>query len=503
MFTLHEEALLTDSQMRRFVTDGYLIMKANVGSEVHQAIYDRLQWILHQESNPGNNVLPAVPEMQAVLDCAVVRGALTSVLGHNWVLHPHRFAHNNEPGGEITGTETKVGKGSHTFIGWHQDDHSPLSRPRHHFPRYAMLLYYPQDTPNELGPTQLIPATHLYRAFTDADRERGKQCSGDVGTCVLVHFDCVHGGSFNAADRTRHMVKFVFVRVEEPTAPTWDSGEPDWQTPASHEAPADCEIVWKRQWNWLCGRASEPTESADTAAISGLMAAMEGDDPLRQNALYALAAMGESAVAPLITDLAVRIKDGWNEGAVVMENSAYALAAMGASAVPALIGLLDNPAEWVQINALFALGEIGTGAQAAYPHILRKLNHPSHPVVRATLDALGQIGVLAEDALPSFRRLLLETNPEWQTPLRRQWTGENQVRVNAMMALLRLSPQDDEWNGWIDLVIAALNDECGYVGGFGAEILRRSDSSRALHAALDYLCAHRWDNTLKKGVRTF
>ncbi len=411
MARTQDEVLLTDAQMRRFITDGYLILNADVDGEIHQTIYDRLQWLMHQESNPGNNVLPAVPEMQIVLDSPTIRGALTSVLGRNSVLHPHRFAHNNEPGGEVTAKETRVGKGSHTFVGWHQDDHSPLSRPRHHFPRYAMLLYYPQDTPNEMGPTQLIPATQLYRTHTPADRERGRQCSGGRGTCVLVHFDAVHGGSFNSADRTRHMVKFVFARVEEPTAPTWDCREPEWRTPESHEAPADSEIVWRRQWDWLCGRKPEPEASADTAAIPGLKAAMEDNDPIRQNAIYALAAIGKAAVEPLIADLAGRTKDGWNEGAIVMENSAYALAAMGASAVPPLVGLLDNASEWVQINALFALGEIGSEAKDAYPPILRKLQHPSHPVVRTALDALGQIGVLTDDALPHFRRLLLTDEP--------------------------------------------------------------------------------------------
>ena len=38
-----KEALLTDAQMRRFVTDGYLVLNANVDAEVHQVIYDRLQ----------------------------------------------------------------------------------------------------------------------------------------------------------------------------------------------------------------------------------------------------------------------------------------------------------------------------------------------------------------------------------------------------------------------------------------------------------------------------
>ncbi|MCW3096110.1 MAG: hypothetical protein JWL77_1728 [Chthonomonadaceae bacterium] len=496
---MQEEVLLTDAQMRRFVTDGYLILNANVAAEVHEAVYERLQWLMHQESNPGNNVLPAVPEMQSVLDSPTVRGALTSVLGRDYVLHPHRFAHNNEPGGEITAEGAKTGKGSHSFVGWHQDDHSPLSRPRHHFLRYAMILYYPQDTPNAMGPTQLIPGTHLNRAYTAADRERGKQGSGPAGTCILVHFDIVHGGSFNAADRTRHMVKFVFARVEEPSAPTWDCRESEWRTPADHEAPAEVDVVWRRHWDWLSGRTAAPGE-ADTAAIPALMAAMEAADPERQEALYTLAALGEAAVALLIADLASRTKDNWNEGIVVMENSAYALGALGAPAVPALIELLDSPGEWVQINALFALGEIGSAAQAAYLPVLQKLRHPAHPVVRTALDALGQIGVLTQEALPDFRRLLLMNNPDWQTPMRRAWTGQDQVRTNAMMALLRLKLPSEEW---IDLIVAALPDPCGYVGGFGVEILRRRNTPRALRAALDYLCAHRWDNTLKKGVRTF
>lgn len=495
-----DEVLLTDAQMGRFITDGYLILNANVASEIHQAIYDRLQWVLNQEGNPGNNVLPAVPEMQAVLDSPVVRGALTSVLGRGWALHPHRFVHNNEPGGEITAEGAKVGKGSHTFVGWHQDDHSPLSRPRHHFPRYAMILYYPQDTPDAMGPTQLIPATQLYRSFTAEDKERGRQGSGPAGTCILVHFDTVHGGSFNAADRTRHMAKFVFVRTEEPSAPTWDCREADWRTPVDHEAPGEAEVVWRRHWDWLCGRTPQEGNGEESAAIPELMAAMEGADPARQRAIYRLAEIGERAVAPLIADLACRTQDRGSEGATVLENSAYALGALGSPAVPALIALLESESAWVQINALFALGEIGSAAQAAYPAILKRLAHPAHPVVRMALDALGQIGLLTDEALPLFRCLLCEENPEWQTTIRRGWTGQDQVRTNAMMALLRLMPRSEAWT---DLIIASLPDRCGYVGGFGVEILRRLNTPRGLQAALDYLCVHRWDNTLKKGVRTF
>jgi HEAT repeat protein len=183
-----------------------------------------------------------------------------------------------------------------------------------------------------------------------------------------------------------------------------------------------------------------------------------------------------------------------------MDDAAYALAAIGSPAVPNLIALLNHPSEWVQINAIFALGELGKRANAATDALIQKLTVPSHPVVRTALDALGQIGADEAALLPELRRLLLTSNPDWQEPLYRKWTGEDQVRINAISALLKLGWHSDDV---ISLVIASLNDPCGYVGGFGIEILERSGKPEALKAALHYLKAHRWDNTLGKGVRTY
>ena len=75
-----------------------------------------------------------------------------------------------------------------------------------------------------------------------------------------------------------------------------------------------------------------------------------------------------------------------------MKNSAYALAAIGKPAVPALCSLLESGDEWTQINALFALGEMGTQARSAAGAVIGCLRSPAHPVVRTALDALGQIG---------------------------------------------------------------------------------------------------------------
>jgi HEAT repeat protein len=183
-----------------------------------------------------------------------------------------------------------------------------------------------------------------------------------------------------------------------------------------------------------------------------------------------------------------------------MDDSAYALAALGEPAVPGLVTLLESPSDWVKINAAFALGEMGRRASAAASPLIDLLSHPAHPVVRIALDALGQIGAPEAQLLPELRRLLLTSNPDWQEPLYRQWTGENQVRVNAMSALLKLGWHSDDA---IALAVAALDDPCGYVGGFGIEVLERAGTPHALKAALEFLKTHRWDSSLNKGVRTY
>ncbi len=441
-----------------------MILHPDLPASLHAKIQQRLAFVLKQEFNLGNNILPAVPELQLVLDAPELIGPLTQVLGEGYVLHPHRFCHNNEPV-EQTETGVKAGAGTNAFIGWHQDSHSPLARPRHHACRYAMVLYYPQDTPKEHGPTQLIPGTHYNRELTEADYERGFQAAGPAGTCVLVHFDIAHGGSLNLLEHTRYMVKFVFVRTQEP----------------EHFAL--------------------PTQPMpNIAELPELLGALNGPEPERLRAIYSLAALGEPAVAPVCAALASRTESGWAESAIVMDDATYALAALGEPAITSLMDLLNHPSEWVQINAIFALGEMGKKACAASDALIGKLASPSHSVVRTALDALGQLGADEAALLPELRRLLLTSNPDWQEPLYRKWTGENQVRVNAISALLKLGWHSDEV---IALVIASLNDPCGYVGGFGIEILERSGKPEALRAALHYLKAHRWDNTLGKGVRTY
>ena len=531
---MHADHLLNDEQMREFLCNGYLVLKPNLPTELHSFIYEKLQWMLDEDYNPGNNILPRVPEMNQVIESPEIRGALTSVLGSDYVVHPHRFCHSNMPG-KMTEKGPEVGNGSTSFIGWHQDSHSPLSKPRHHFSRYAMVLYYPQDTPDTLGPTQLIPGTQYSRHISEEDRSRGKQFGGTAGTCILVHFDVAHGGSLNVGPRCRHMVKFVFVRVSDPENPSWNNDSREWKSPKKNESIYDTNALWRCNWDWLCGRSvtkkleacrnnfsesvslleedgpiPEQISILDRLALAGpsaseavpiLIRCLGRHESIRQNAIYAIAAIGSSAIESLIR-LLVESKEGWNEGAVVMEDAAYALGAMGEQAVSPLSDLLKHSDEWVRINALFALGELGS--IATKPEVLQRLSEilasEDDRVIRTALDAIGQMGQSASSLFPNIISVCDRALEKWSDLERRSWSSGDQLRVNSAMALLRLGP---EVKGMEKTLASLLGDKCGYVDGFSVEGLLRIQTKSAKDTVIRYLQAHRWDDTLIRNIRTF
>ena len=93
-------------------------------------------------------------------------------------------------------------------------------------------------------------------------------------------------------------------------------------------------------------------------------------------------------------------------------------------------------------------------------------------------------------------------NPRWQKQGDRGWTGENQARFNALCALSNSDIPVDEIE---DLLVASLGDASGYVPALALEALtrQRGEDRPGLRCALDYLKAHRWDDTLANGHRVF
>ena len=90
--------LLSDAQMRHFIVNGYVTVTTELPTHFHDAIYEKTVNVFDKEGNPGNNLVPRIPEIQKVLDDPNVSGALTSLIGADYYMQPHRHPHYNPPG---------------------------------------------------------------------------------------------------------------------------------------------------------------------------------------------------------------------------------------------------------------------------------------------------------------------------------------------------------------------------------------------------------------------
>ena len=523
---MRDAKLLDDAAVREFIANGFLRLTPDVDPEVHREVDRLLRFACEQETWYGNNILARVPRMYEVLDCPVVRGALVSLAGPDYYLHPHRAVHTSAPQPDRSLAlhpeinAPPMGKGSMAGSGWHQDAQSPLSRARHHVPRHLIGFYFPHDTPIAMGPTRFQAGSHLF-AHPVAP---GGVVLEEVraGTFLLLHFDMVHAGFPNFTDRTRYMVKFVFARPRHPTAPSWRSVARRWRRPERCVPDYDLPRTWSYVWNWMRGTAAQPVPDR-AGGVPAVDFGASASQPERLETIHATAAAGE--VGRLVDALATGADRGrhertlarddagepvprddlrgyplrWNERAVVMEDAAYALAACGATAMPDLVELLDHDDPWMRINAAFALGEIGAPARESVPAVVRLLNDPHQQVVRQALDALGAIGHGLNAALPKIERLLRVSNPAWQeSQVMRGWVAADQVRLNAAFVLLNaVSNGVDADVGAIErIAVSALGEGNGYVSAVLAETLVRIGTATATARAIRFLSERRWDETL-------
>ena len=58
------------------IVNGYVTVKTNLPTSFHEYVYQQLNSVVENEGNPGNNVLPRIPEIQEVFDQPVIRGRL-------------------------------------------------------------------------------------------------------------------------------------------------------------------------------------------------------------------------------------------------------------------------------------------------------------------------------------------------------------------------------------------------------------------------------------------
>ena len=520
--------LLTDEQVRQFIVDGCLAFKPDVDPEIHSKIDEKLRFSTENEFPAGNNVLSRVPEIWQILRAPNIRGALTSLLGPNYYVHPHRAIHTSRPVEDkdvnyaADHNAPAMGKGSMAGSGWHQDAQSPLSRARHHTPKYLIAFYFPHYTPEIMGPTRYQAGSYL---FSEPHEPTGVVLPDHVkaGSFLLLHFDTVHAGWPNRTDHARYMIKIVFTRTDYPRIPTWQSRDVAWQVPESTRTEVDLDPAWQYIWHWMRGDERKHTNGGiDIDALNSL------DEEQRMRSVYH--SVTDADIQALIDQLRGLANQGmherrkavnkegkkiprdhvigterrWNERAIVFDDAAYALASSGEPAVGPLAELLQNSDPWVRINAVFALGEIGPSARVAMPEIVKLLDDPHQQVVRQTLDAIASIGEGMDFALEHMQRLLTTSNPQWQdAEVMRGWTGEDQVRLNATFALLSGINYDNDLDKIEAVLEQVLQDPNGYVPAVAVEALTRIGTTSSHATALRFLQDRRWDDTLMGRQKPF
>ena len=534
--------LLSDAAVRRFIVDGYVQVQAELPEAVHRAIFEKTDAIFSKirspevewAYNPLNNVLPVVPELQRIMDAPQVRGALTSLLGRNYVMLPHRHCHPNFAKPAAAGSN-----GRRLIMGIHKDGHAGGQKPRHRVPRWAILFYYPQECPDEQGPTVIVPRSHYQHnlarrgdpdpLLTLTPHDSGTYglpehyihrtmvpLTGGLGAVSIMHFDVGHSVIENLAQQHRYGQKFVFMRTEEPAAPTWDNRTADWEQPDVRAIP-DHEILWTYVWNWMRGaadrfqrgpgergqrltagalidRLQEPVaehrlQAANElgflrgaggdgeAVVAALVRALRDDyEPVRLNAAYALGAVGAPAQAPLLELLAADEAFYEFDPVTHVSIAAHALGAMGAAAVAPLAERLTAAGEHTRAWAAYALGEIGRPAAGALPRLLAAAGDPAPNVRRHALSAIGIIAAPAD----GIEEALLE---------RLQREPESELRQYVLQALFRIGPTG---GAGIAALAAALDDADGYVGAYAAEQLFRTGTPDAYAALVPYLRGQRW-----------
>ena len=524
---------LSDEQVSRFIADGFIVLDSGLSDEFHNGVTQQLDYSLKNESRwLGDNLLPRIPQLLELQSCAVVDGAMRSLLGNDFEWAPHRFPHNSEPlkkektNGEfdpfVSGPE--MGEGSISGSGWHQDGHSKAGRSRWHTMKAINVFYFPQDVPLEMGPTRLLSGTHLFATLRNIEPSQVFFQPIKAGTVVIADFDVGHAGTPNHTDITRYMLKFVALRTSNPESPSWDFKDAQWQTPEHLLTPIHIPRVWEMLWNWMQGRKhADGCEPTSTFSIESLLQNLDlPSNSSRLTALYELVRLGESAIEPLIEKLLVsagrdrhetpsledpgfyamsedHTERRFSRRQFVPEDAAIALGAIGKSSLNPLLDLLKHDDPWIRINSAYAIGEIGNAVSPANAdRVGELLEDELHQVVRATADALCWLDY-SPQTTNRIHKLFEAYHPEWQEgamgepKLGGRWSIETQVRYALAWALLSRASSPHPPVNLEQTMIAALPRESGYTPAVLCQGLLAIGTPTALRAAVRYLQPRRWD----------
>ncbi len=522
-------ALLNDEQMTRFLRDGFVTLApAELDADFHAAmwrtaseVYDEARGVADPHLQViGDNLRARIAGVDRLLNAPTVRGALASVLGEDYLLHPHHYVH----------------QASTDDQGFHQDGNLPWNERAHyrsHRPNWAMLFYYPQDVTAASGPTEVLPGTQYWT--TDFEKPDGAWHAGDpldkrlrvaelnrapvavrdrrlqavvdslgvvdvprrrlevpAGTVVLAHYDLMHRGARAAADwiaagGRRFLYKFYFLRTSDPRAPSWRNAS---ARSTLGSQPLRDGIV-ETLWHWLRGDAGWTREVAQEQQAERILNAPAED--VRVHLAYEIGALARR-------DAAMRRALGrlmTSDVEAVRRAMAYAAGVAGAACGNQIAAAMRHEDARVRRVAAYAAGEARLTHASIIAALFGLLENDADDLVRSNAAyALGNIGRVA--AVPA-RRLLARWDPRVE-PDNTTSGGLSRSTVRTSIAYALCNTKlDDE-----DLPLLAergLADHDRYAQGLAVAALTRHAQARGapwMAALVDHLASRRFNRRAPK-----
>ena len=203
----HIEPTLNDSQVLEFCHQGYLMLNGVVPDEINRRVTEFIREHPYPSSDGGAFEDDGLLKEDWFVDQVIVNpqaaGAVRSLLGKQAALPTWMYNHQAQ--------------GPKPSQHWHKDGCSRYGHEINHL----QVFYYPQDTPLELGPTDIIPGSHFLhtngRLMAHYRNIKGiVPTVAPAGSIFLTVYSVWHRRGASRVAGTRNMLKYLYWRMEPP-----------------------------------------------------------------------------------------------------------------------------------------------------------------------------------------------------------------------------------------------------------------------------------------------
>ena len=241
---------LNDQGVIDFCKNGFLMLPGVVPDEINHKVVDYLDNV--DGSSPTSSVGTQDFFVDGVVKNPQAAGAVRSLLGRDFTM-PEQIANHRGPLPSIPPSG-----------GWHRDGGTIYT----HELEYLQVFYYPEAVTDDMGPTEVIPASHFVRLKHNMMSHYGTiadavSTASVAGTIFLTVYGILHRRTRATSGPTgrskfRNLLKYDYWRTTPPkrdwiTEPSIDIGQVDFRPASRLFEQYHGAFAAAKMFCWLCG----------------------------------------------------------------------------------------------------------------------------------------------------------------------------------------------------------------------------------------------------------